>query len=110
MRTGPPRSMGSGLPLRRSARKTGVCPGGVSRTSLSESELAKRFFGFYIARSVTSTSRWTGAQFAALVVFVLWMYYMSMVFPVGGVLAERVEARRMQRRQRALLGETTPQR
>ena len=73
-------------------------------------ELAKRLFGFYIARSVTSTSRWTGAQFAALVVFVLWMYYMSMVFLVGGVLAERVEARRMQRRQRALLGETTPQR
>ena len=66
-------------------------------------ELAKRLFGFYIARTVISTSRWTGAQFAALVVFVLWMYYMALVFLIGGVIAERVEARRMQRRQRALL-------
>jgi YihY family inner membrane protein len=66
-------------------------------------ELAKRVFGFYIASTVISTSRWAGAPFAALVVFVLWMYYMSMVFLIGGVLAERVEARRMQRRQRALL-------
>lgn len=66
-------------------------------------ELAKRLFGLYIARSIISTSRWTGAQFAALIVFVLWLYYMSMVFLIGGVIAERVEARRMQRRQRALL-------
>jgi membrane protein len=66
-------------------------------------ELAKRLFGLYIARSVISTSRWTGAQFAALIVFVLWMYYMAIVFLIGGVIAERVEARRMQRRQRALL-------
>jgi len=67
-------------------------------------ELAKRLFGLYIARSIISTSRWTGAQFAALIVFVLWLYYMSIVFLIGGVIAERVEARRMQRRQRALLG------
>lgn len=66
-------------------------------------ELAKRLFGLYIARAMISTSRWTGTQWAAVVVFVLWLYYMAIVFILGGVVAERVEARRMQRRQRALL-------
>jgi membrane protein len=66
-------------------------------------ELAKRLFGLYIARTMISASRWTGAQYGALIVFVLWVYYMGIVFLLGGVVAERVEARRLQRRQRALL-------
>lgn len=66
-------------------------------------ELAKRLFGVYIARAVLPTTRWTGAPFGALVLFILWMYYMALVFLIGGVVAERWEARRLHRRQQALL-------
>jgi YihY family inner membrane protein len=66
-------------------------------------ELAKRLFGLYVARTMITTSQWTGAQYGAVIVFVLWVYYMGIVFLLGGVVAERVEARRLQRRQRALL-------
>jgi uncharacterized BrkB/YihY/UPF0761 family membrane protein len=40
----------------------------------------------------------------AAVLFVLWLYYSSFVFLLGGVVAETWELRRLQHRQRVVLG------
>ena len=65
-------------------------------------EIAKRLYGLYLARSVLPASAFGGgAQLGALVLFVLWVYYMAVVFLIGGVVAERWEALRLQRRQGA---------
>ena len=67
-------------------------------------EIAKRLYGIYLARSVLPGSAFGGgAQLGALVLFVLWVYYMALVFLIGGVVAERWEALRLQRRQGAVL-------
>jgi membrane protein len=66
-------------------------------------ELAKRLFGLYLARAVMPGNGFAGAEVGAVLLFVLWAYYMAMVFLLGGVVAERWEARRLQARQRALL-------
>jgi membrane protein len=66
-------------------------------------ELAKRLFGLYLARAVLPGSGFAGAQVGAILLFVLWTYYMAVVFLLGGVVAERWEAKRLQERQRALL-------
>ena len=63
-------------------------------------EIAKRLYGLYLARSVLPASAFGGgAQLGALLLFVLWVYYMAVVFLIGGVVAERWEALRLQRRQ-----------
>ncbi|MBP2648867.1 MAG: ribonuclease [Gemmatimonadetes bacterium] len=63
-------------------------------------EVAKRLYGLYLARSVLPASAFGGgAQLGALILFVLWVYYMAVVFLIGGVVAERWEALRLQRRQ-----------
>ncbi|MCU0620008.1 MAG: YihY/virulence factor BrkB family protein [Gemmatimonadales bacterium] len=66
-------------------------------------EVAKRLFGVYLARTILPATPWSGGPFGALILFVLWLYYMAIVFLVGGVVAERWEARRLHRRQQALL-------
>lgn len=67
-------------------------------------EIAKRLYAVYLARSVLPGSAFGGgAQLGALVLFVLWVYYMALVFLIGGVVAERWEALRLQRRQGAVL-------
>jgi uncharacterized BrkB/YihY/UPF0761 family membrane protein len=62
-------------------------------------EAAKRLFGLYLRnqlyRQVTADVNVT-----ALVLFVLWMYYSSLVFLLGGVVAETWELRELQRSQR----------
>ncbi len=66
-------------------------------------EIAKRLYGLYLARSVLPGSAFGGgAQLGALVLFVLWVYYMAVVFLIGGVVAERWEALRLQRKQGAV--------
>ncbi len=63
-------------------------------------EIAKRLYGLYLAKSVLPASAFGGgAQLGALLLFVLWVYYMAVVFLIGGVVAERWEALRLQRRQ-----------
>jgi membrane protein len=63
-------------------------------------EIAKRLYGVYLAKSVLPASAFGGgAQLGALLLFVLWVYYMAVVFLIGGVVAERWEALRLQRRQ-----------
>jgi uncharacterized BrkB/YihY/UPF0761 family membrane protein len=44
------------------------------------------------------------ANIGAGVLFVLWVYYTALVFLLGGVVAETWELRRMQQRQRTILG------
>jgi uncharacterized BrkB/YihY/UPF0761 family membrane protein len=38
------------------------------------------------------------------VLFILWVYYTAIVFLLGAVVAETWELRKMQQRQRAILG------
>jgi membrane protein len=66
-------------------------------------EIAKRLYGLYLARSVVPASAFGGgAQLGALVLFVLWVYYMAVVFLIGGVVAERWESLKLQRKQGAV--------
>jgi membrane protein len=57
-------------------------------------ELAKRLFGLYLARAAT------GAQFAidvnigALLLLILWLWYMALVFLLGATVAQVWEGRR----------------
>lgn len=60
-------------------------------------EIAKTVFAFY-ATSFKPGSLYTGT-IAALVVVVLWVYYASMVFILGGEVAQVYELRHMRRKQ-----------
>jgi hypothetical protein len=44
------------------------------------------------------------AQLGAVVLFVIWVHFMALVFLLGGVVAERWEARRLQTRQWVIVG------
>lgn len=69
-------------------------------------EVAKRLYGLYLA-NVASLGARPGAgdaNLGAVILFVLWVYYTAIVFLLGAVVAETWELRRMQRRQRAILG------
>ena len=63
-------------------------------------ELAKRLFGLYV-KSRMGQQVTVDVNVAAGVMFVLWMYYSSLVFLLGGVVAETWELRELQREQRS---------
>jgi membrane protein len=66
-------------------------------------EIAKRLYALYLA-NFTSFDAWGGdANLGAAVLFILWVYYTSIVFLLGGVVAETWELRKMQARQRAIM-------
>ena len=67
-------------------------------------EIAKRLYGLYLAHFAEVGSAAGDGNIAAAVLFVLWVYYTAIVFLLGGVVAETWELRRMQQRQRAILG------
>ncbi|HEU5168973.1 MAG TPA: YihY/virulence factor BrkB family protein [Gemmatimonadales bacterium] len=67
-------------------------------------ELAKRLYGWYLANVASLQGPAGDANIGAAVLFVLWVYYTALVFLLGGVVAETWELRRMQTRQRAILG------
>jgi membrane protein len=67
-------------------------------------ELARRLFAFYITNVAAWNTATADATIGALILFVLWMYYSSLVFLLGGVVAQIWELRRLQRTQRAVLG------
>ena len=67
-------------------------------------EIAKRLYGIYLTRTVLPTSAVGSAQLGAVVLFVIWVHYMALVFLLGGVVAERWEARRLQTRQWVIVG------
>ncbi|HVF39405.1 MAG TPA: YihY/virulence factor BrkB family protein [Gemmatimonadaceae bacterium] len=61
-------------------------------------EVAKRFFGAYVT-SFNPGSFYTGT-IAALVIIVVWVYYASLIFILGGEVAQVYELRRVRRLQR----------
>ena len=67
-------------------------------------ELAKRLYGLYLANFASFEGPSGDANIGAAVLLILWIHYTSVVFLLGGVVAETWELRKMQQRQRALLG------
>jgi len=61
-------------------------------------ELAKRLFGAYV-QSFNPGSFYRGTV-AAMVIVVVWVYYASMIFILGGEVAQVHELRRVRKRQR----------
>jgi len=64
-------------------------------------EAAKRLFGLYLKNAVSMQQVTVDVNIGAAFLFVLWMYYSSLVFLIGAVVAETWELREMQRRQRS---------
>ena len=67
-------------------------------------EVAKRLYGLYLANWASLEGPGGDANIGAAVLFVLWVYYTAIVFLLGAVVAETWELRKMQQRQRAILG------
>lgn len=67
-------------------------------------EVAKRLYGLYLANFASLGGAAGDANIGAIALFVLWVYYTAVVFLLGAVVAETWELRRMQQRQRAILG------
>lgn len=66
-------------------------------------EVAKRLYGLYLANFASFEGPSGDANVGAAVLLVLWIHYTSVVFLLGGVVAETWELRKMQQRQRARL-------
>jgi membrane protein len=66
-------------------------------------EVAKQALTFYFQRFVRPDQLVSDATLAAIFVFVGWVYYMTVVFLVGGQVAQVYEFRRRQAAQRAIL-------
>ena len=66
-------------------------------------ELAKRLYGLYLANFASFEGPSGDANIGAAVLLILWIHYTSVVFLLGGVVAETWELRKMQQRQRARL-------
>jgi membrane protein len=67
-------------------------------------EIAKRLYGLYLANFTSFEAQGGDANLGAAVLFILWVYYTAIVFLLGAVVAETWELRKMQQRQRAILG------
>lgn len=65
-------------------------------------ELAKWLFSWYLRVALINQMS-VDAKIGALILFVVWLYYTSLVFLLGGVIAETWELRVRQRRQEAVL-------
>jgi membrane protein len=63
-------------------------------------EAAKRLYALYLTRFATFDTLVSNANLVAFVLFLLWVYYMAMVFLLGGEIAETYDLIRMRRRQR----------
>jgi len=66
-------------------------------------DVAKRLFTMYIGRVASVETVAVDFHLTAVVLTVLWVYYTSLVFLLGGVVAETWQLRAMQQRQRAIL-------
>ena len=66
-------------------------------------EIAKRLYALYLA-NFASLDAWGGdANLGAVALFIIWVYYTTIVFLLGAVVAETWELRKMQERQRAIM-------
>jgi membrane protein len=66
-------------------------------------EVAKKFFTLYLTRVATVDRLVSNANAIALLLFVVWIYFMACIFLVGGEVAETYDMRRRQREQKAIL-------
>lgn len=66
-------------------------------------EVAKQALTFYFQRFVRPDRLVSDATLGAIILFVGWVYYMTVVFLVGGQIAQVYEFRRRQAAQRAIL-------
>jgi membrane protein len=66
-------------------------------------EVAKQVLSIYFQNFVRADSLVSDATLGALILFVGWVYYMTLVFLIGGQVAQVYEFRRRQAAQRALL-------
>ena len=66
-------------------------------------EVAKYLLGLYFQNVVHPENLVSNASIGGLLLFVLWTYYMSVVFLVGGQIAQVYELRRRQGQQRLVL-------
>jgi membrane protein len=67
-------------------------------------EVAKRLCALYVTRFVTFNRVASDANVAALLLFLLWVYYTCYLFLLGGEVAETFDLIRMRRIQRVRLG------
>ncbi|MGD0485163.1 MAG: YihY/virulence factor BrkB family protein [Gemmatimonadales bacterium] len=68
-------------------------------------EVAKQALSFYFQRFVRPDQLVSDATLGAIILFVGWVYYMTVVFLVGGQIAQVYEFRRRQAAQRAILSD-----
>lgn len=66
-------------------------------------EIAKVLLGLYVESFVRPATLVSDATLAALILFVLWTYYMAYVFLIGGSIAQVYELRRRQAEHRVTL-------
>jgi membrane protein len=67
-------------------------------------EVARRLYALYVTRFVTLDRVASDANFVALVLFLLWVYYTAYLFLLGGEVAETYDLIRLRRSQRVQLG------
>jgi membrane protein len=89
------------LPSRRIYWRTGVV---ASLFCAVGFEIAKRLYALYVARFVTFDRVASDANLIGVLLFLLWIYYTSFVFLLGGEVAETYDLMRMRRLQRVRLG------
>lgn len=87
-------------PSRRVPWDTAVVAAGVASLGF---EIAKRLYGLYLANFATVDRLISNANAIAVLLLVLWIYFMAIVFLIGGEVAETYDLMRRQRDQRALL-------
>jgi uncharacterized BrkB/YihY/UPF0761 family membrane protein len=68
-------------------------------------EVAKQALSLYFQKVVRPDRLVSDATLGAIILFVGWVYYMTVVFLIGGQIAQVYEFRRRQAAQRALLSE-----
>ena len=68
-------------------------------------EVAKQVLSIYFVDFVRADRLVSDATLGALILFVGWVYYMTLVFLIGGQVAQVYEFRRRQAAQRALLSD-----
>ena len=66
-------------------------------------EAAKRLYAWYLTRFATLDNLVSNANIVAFVLFLVWIYYMAIVFLLGGELAETYDLIRLRRTQRVRL-------
>jgi membrane protein len=89
------------LPSRRIAWRTALVAAVCCAIAF---EVAKRLYALYVSHFVTLDRLASDANVGAFLLLILWVYYTSLVFLIGGEIAESYDLARMRRAQRVKLG------